>query len=89
MLAISRFHATQEPCALPRTARFRVAQPRSPFGDWVEGDVAVPSARRSRTSPITGIRLQRTERGWSPRLEPCGSRDEWNQGVVSPLVSAW
>jgi hypothetical protein len=63
---VSRFHATQEPGAFPRQARFRVAQPLPHAARGIESKdgVTPSSARRSRTSAITRIRLQHTRHGW-------------------------
>ena len=64
--AVFRFRATQALDALPRQARFRVAQPRFPVLRGIESKdgVTPSSARRSRTSAITRIRLQHTRHGW-------------------------
>jgi hypothetical protein len=34
--------------------------------EWVERDISIPSARRSRTSLITSMRLRRVTTGWQP-----------------------
>lgn len=84
--AVFRFHATQALDAFPRQARFRVAQPRFPVLRGIESKdgVTPSSARRSRTSAITRIRLQHTRHGWSPCLEPCGSREVMEFGGGQP-----
>jgi hypothetical protein len=84
--AVFRFHATQALGALPRQARFRVAQPRFPVLLGIESKdrVTPSSARRSRTSAITRIRLQHTRHGWWPCLEPFGSREVMEFGGGQP-----
>ena len=59
--------------AYPPPARFRVAQSHHCGVDWVEPGIAARSARRSRTSPTTGIRLQRVlSRDWWSRPDRIG-----------------
>lgn len=71
--------------------RFRVAQTRVSFSDWVERSIAAPSALRSRTSPITGIRLrQHCLGGWRPlRLIAIGIHYFWNYQLTLTIKADW
>jgi hypothetical protein len=81
-LPLSRYTGTQR---IPSLSPFP-CRPTSPLAGIESKDGVTPSsARRSRTSTITCIRLQHTRRGWWPRLEPYGSHEESGiLGVAGP-----